>query len=116
VQPDEIPELIRAMDVVVHTSLREGLPRVAPQALLCGRPVVAFDCDGAREVVIDGETGWLVKPESVHELREAVERVLERPDRGRSMGARGRERFLRAFDRRTMVAELDRLYRRLLRM
>jgi len=114
VQSDEIPELIRAMDVVVHTSLREGLPRVAPQALLCGRPVVAFDCDGAREVVLNGETGYLVEAESVPGLRDAIARVLALPDRGRSMGERGRERFVKPFDRRTMVAELDALYRRLL--
>ena len=52
VPPERIPELIAAMDIVVHASLREGLARVLPQALISGKPVVSYDVDGAREVVI----------------------------------------------------------------
>ena len=58
VPPSRIPELLSATDIVVHTSLREGLARVLPQALLTGRPVVSYDVDGAREVVRSGETGF----------------------------------------------------------
>src|SRR6266404_3758616 len=59
---ERIPEMIAVMDVVVHTSLREGLARVLPQALAMGKPCVSFDLDGAPEVVIPGETGFLVRP------------------------------------------------------
>ena len=55
--PSEIPRYIGAMDMLVHTSLREGLPRALPQALIAGKPVVSYDIDGAREVAISGETG-----------------------------------------------------------
>ena len=58
----EVPTIISAMDVLVHTSLREGLARVLPQALIAGRPAVSYDIDGAREVVITGQTGVLVTP------------------------------------------------------
>ena len=54
VPPSEIPALLGAMDIVVHTSLREGLARVLPQALIAGKPVISYDVDGAREVVIPG--------------------------------------------------------------
>ena len=54
VQPDEIPEMIAAMDIVVHASLREGLAKVLVQALAERKPVVSFDIDGAREVVRNG--------------------------------------------------------------
>ena len=57
VPPERIPALIGAMDIVVHASLREGLARVLPQALIAGKPVVSYDIDGAREVVITDETG-----------------------------------------------------------
>ena len=50
------------MDALVHLSLREGLPRALPQALAAGKPVVAYDCDGAQEVCLDNETGFLVPP------------------------------------------------------
>ncbi len=62
VPPERIPELIAAMDIVVHASLREGLARVLPQALIAGKPVVSYDVDGAREVVLPGETGYLLPP------------------------------------------------------
>jgi glycosyltransferase involved in cell wall biosynthesis len=55
-----LPRLIGIMDIVVHLSRREGLPRVLPHALAAGRPIVAYDCDGAREVCFDNETGFLV--------------------------------------------------------
>ncbi len=59
---ERIPEMISAMDIVVHTSLREGLARVLPQSLAMGKPCVSFDIDGAPEVVINDNTGYLVEP------------------------------------------------------
>jgi glycosyltransferase involved in cell wall biosynthesis len=111
VPPEAVPELIASMDVLVHPSLWEGLPRAAVQALLVGRPVVAFDCDGAREVVIDGVTGRLVPPKSVEGLRSAIEELLARPDRGRSLGLAGRERVRSQFDWRLNAEKLASLYR-----
>ena len=61
VPPDRMPELLAGVDAVIHPSLREGLARVLPQALLVGRPVISYDLDGAREVVLP-ETGILLQP------------------------------------------------------
>jgi glycosyltransferase involved in cell wall biosynthesis len=58
--PEEMPGALWAADAVVHAGLREGLARVLPQAGLCERPVVAYDIGGAREVVRDGENGFLL--------------------------------------------------------
>lgn len=115
VPPEDVPNLIASMDVLVHPSLWEGLPRAAVQALLVGRPVVAFDCDGAREVVIDGVTGRLVPPKSLEGLRNAIEEILTRPDRGRSMGAEGRRRCSEQFDWRRCAEHLDTIYQSVLR-
>ncbi|MBN8247101.1 MAG: glycosyltransferase, partial [Verrucomicrobia bacterium] len=60
VPPAEIPGQVALMDCLVHLSRREGLPRALPQALAGGRPVVAFDCDGAGEVCRENETGFLL--------------------------------------------------------
>jgi len=109
----EIPELISAMDLVVHTSLREGLARVLPQALLSGVPVVSYDVDGAREVVVDGETGWLVEPESVDGLSEAVCAVLDDLDAARAMAQVGRRICERRFGAQVMVEAIANEYRRL---
>jgi glycosyltransferase involved in cell wall biosynthesis len=114
VAPEEVPALVASMDVLVHPSLWEGLPRAPVEALLAGRPVVAFDCDGAREVVIDGVTGRLVRPMDAAGLRSALEALLSLPDRGRSWGEEGRRRFRDRFDWRAAGERLDALYRRLL--
>jgi glycosyltransferase involved in cell wall biosynthesis len=113
VPPEAVPDLIASMDVLVHPSLWEGLPRAAVQALLVGRPVVAFDCDGAREVVVDGVTGRLVPPKSVDGLSSAIRDILSRPDRGRSLGLAGRTRVLRQFDWQLAGEQLAALYGRL---
>jgi glycosyltransferase involved in cell wall biosynthesis len=114
VPPEAVPDLIASMDVLVHPSTWEGLPRAAVQALLVGRPVVAFDCDGAREVVIDGVTGRLVPPKSVEGLSSAIRDLLGRVDRGRSLGLAGRSRVLSQFDWRQSGARLSSLYFQLL--
>ena len=56
VAPAEIPKLAGIMDVLVHLSLREGLARALPMALAAGKPVIAYDCDGANEVCLENET------------------------------------------------------------
>ena len=114
IEPEEIPGAIKAMDVVVHASLREGLARVLPQALLSGKPVVSFDVDGAREVVINGRTGFLVKPESVAGLADAIIRTLGDLPAAQRMAAKGRELFTDRFRVETMVREIAALYRGLL--
>lgn len=110
VAPEEIPAMISAMDIVVHTSLREGLARVLPQALLCGKPVVSFDIDGAREVVLDGITGFLLRPESTDDLSTALLRLLESPSLCAKMGAEGRKRFKVQFDHNVMTQQTRNLY------
>lgn len=114
VPPEAVPDLIASMDVLVHPSLWEGLPRAAVEGLLVGRPVVAFDCDGAREVVTDGVTGRLVPPGSVEGLSAAIREILGRPDRGRSLGLAGRQRVLGTFDWRSAGSRLSALYASLL--
>ena len=62
VPPAEVPRYVGIMDALAHLSLREGLPRALPQALAAAKPVVAYDCDGAGEVCLEDETGFLVRP------------------------------------------------------
>ncbi len=104
----EIPDLLKAFDVFLLTSRWEGLPRVIPQALLAGVPVVATSADGTREIVDDGVDGFLAPPGDVPALAARVAGLLsgkERLDPGFK-----RERLLREFDRREMVCAQERLY------
>jgi glycosyltransferase involved in cell wall biosynthesis len=113
VPPDRIPALIGAMDVLVHASLREGLARALPQALIAGKPVVSYDVDGAREVVVSGETGYLLAPRSVEPLADALNRLAESGELRQRMGHAGRARFTDQFRHETMTSQLRGLYQRL---
>ena len=110
-----IPEMISPMDVVVHTSLREGLARVLPQSLAMGKPCVSFDIDGAPEVVIDGKTGYLVKAFDSETLADRVARLLEDEDLRREFGENGRRRVDPDFRAEKMVADISEVYRMLLK-
>lgn len=113
-RPERIPALVGAMDILVHTSLREGLARALPQALIAGKPVISFDIDGAREVVIDGETGFLLPPKSVEPLGDAISRLVA--DRGlrTRLGREGQLRFTDLFRHQTMTRQVRELYERVL--
>lgn len=111
VPPARIPELIGAMDVVVHTSLREGLARVLPQALIAGVPVVSYDVDGAAEVVLEGQTGFLVPPTSIKPLAEALIRLLDSPELRERFGRRGQDLVTDRFRAETMVRRIEEVYR-----
>jgi glycosyltransferase involved in cell wall biosynthesis len=114
VPPGRIPELIAAMDLVVHTSQWEGLARVLPQALIAGKPVVSYDVGGAREVVIPGETGFLLPRDSITELIQAVVTLAQQPELRGEYGARGRLRFTDQFRHEVMTARIREVYARVL--
>lgn len=114
VPPGQVAELIHAMDIVVHTSVWEGLARVLPQGLIAGKPVVSYDIDGAREVVIPGQTGYLVPPRTIQELSDAlcdlaVDGVLRK-----RLGQTGRERFTNQFRHQTMTEQIRNVYKTVL--
>lgn len=113
VDPREIPAWISAMDVVVHPSYREGLPRAVVQGMLEQKPVIAYDVDGAREVCQHERTGILVKAGDRTALRAAAQWMIDHPNERRVMGERGREVVRVDFDWRTMNTHLLELYRRL---
>jgi glycosyltransferase involved in cell wall biosynthesis len=110
---ERIPEIIGAMDVVVHTSLREGLPRVLPQALAMGKPCVSFDLDGAPEVVRPQETGLLVPAGEPLLLADAVVRLLQDPAARRRMGASGQRLVDPMFRAERMVEAIAGIYEEL---
>jgi glycosyltransferase involved in cell wall biosynthesis len=114
VPPEKIPAIISATDIIVHTSLREGLARVLPQAFLSGKPVISYDVDGAREVVFNGVTGYLLPPKSITELADAVVRLAENEPLRNSMGRAGRQYCTERFDHRLMTTEIRKIYTKIL--
>jgi len=68
----DVPLLLAAMDICVLTSLWEGLPIFVLEALASGKPVVATDTGGIKEVVVDGKTGYILKPHDVAGIAEKI--------------------------------------------
>ena len=80
IPPDEIYKYISLMDVVVHLSLREGLPRTVVQALASSKPAVGFDLDGTPEVIVSEKTGYIIKPKDIEGVTNAVLKLLANPE------------------------------------
>jgi glycosyltransferase involved in cell wall biosynthesis len=92
VAPEAVRSLMAAASVVVVPSRNEGFSLVALEAAQAGRPVVATRVGGIPEVVTDGETGLLVRPEAPEALAAAILRLVDAPERAEAMGARARRR------------------------
>jgi glycosyltransferase involved in cell wall biosynthesis len=114
VPPERIPFHLSSMDMLVHTSLREGLARTLPQALIAGKPVISYDVDGAREVAIAGETGFLLPPKSIDELAQAILELATDSQMRHRLGQGGAQRFTEQFRHQNMTQRIRDLYLRLL--
>ncbi|MFZ2145710.1 MAG: glycosyltransferase family 4 protein [Sedimentisphaerales bacterium] len=112
--PGEIPLAIQSSDILVHCSLREGLARTLPQAMLCGKPTVSFDVDGAREVVNEN-TGRLIEPKNVEQLTKACAELIENENLRKKIGENGRELVKEKFAPETMVDTIEAVYENLLK-
>lgn len=114
IPPSDVGRHLAQMDVLVHLSRREGLPRALPQAMAVGKPVVAFDVDGAREVCIDGRTGFLLRVGDTVGLTARLAELAGDQALCRQFGEEGRRLVERQFSVETMVDQLHELYRGLL--
>jgi glycosyltransferase involved in cell wall biosynthesis len=115
VPPLAVPALMQAMDVVVHTSVREGLARVIPQAAAVGKPVVAFALDGTPEAIQDGVSGFCARPYDTADVAARVLEILPDADRRRRMGEAGRAFAAANFPVGVMVGRINAVYGELVR-
>jgi glycosyltransferase involved in cell wall biosynthesis len=114
VPPESIPKYLSTMDMLVHTSLREGLARTLPQALISGKPVISYDVDGAREVCINDETGILLPPKSIDPLAKAISRLAASSELREKWGRAGRAKFTEQFRHTVMTSRVREVYKRFL--
>lgn len=109
----DVLRLMQAADVFVSASAFEGSPNAVLEAMRCARPVVATNIPGTRDVVVHGETGYLVTPDSPIAIARALFRLFEHPDEARRMGRAGRQRVQQEFSIGQMVERYADLYERL---
>lgn len=112
----DMPAAYLAADIVVSASIEpEAFGRIPPEAAAMGRPVIATDHGGARETVRNAESGLLVKPNSAHDLADAIGDLLSRtPEALAAMGAKGRAHIVSNYTVDRMCLDTLHLYSKVL--
>lgn len=100
----DVADLLGAMDIFCLPSYREGMPRSIIEAMMMELPVVATNIRGSREEVVPEETGLLVPTHNSAALAEALGQLMADPDLAHRMGKSGRQRALKLYDERRVVA------------
>ncbi|MHB8073891.1 glycosyltransferase [Desulfosporosinus fructosivorans] len=111
----DVADLYRSVDVVVVPSRQESFGVTAVEGSACARPVIASRVGGLTEVIVEGETGLIVPPESISELGKAMEHLIKDPALRDRMGQKGRAHVLRHYDWQKNVTQMELVYERVLR-
>jgi glycosyltransferase involved in cell wall biosynthesis len=109
-QRQDVPDLLRAMDIFVLPSYSEGVSLALLEAMAAGLPVIATAVGGLPEVVTDGETGWLIPPRDPAALAGALTRLLADPALARQLGAKAREQVREHYSLDRLGREINEIY------
>jgi len=107
---DKMPEIYHKTSISVLPSYMEGLPTTCIESLSCGVPVVATDVGDTREVVIDGETGYLVKPGDAETMASRIVELLEDDSLRKRMGREGRKHIEENFSYDAIIGKIYKIY------
>jgi glycosyltransferase involved in cell wall biosynthesis len=110
----DVPRLLSVMDVFLLTSLWEGLPRVLPEAMLMGVPVVASAVDGSVEIIQNDVTGYICAPGDPHAHAECCIELLTNPVKRIRIAGTAAKFAAQYFNLSQMVTQIDQLYTQLL--
>jgi starch synthase (maltosyl-transferring) len=107
---DDVPALMRAADLLVHASHWEGMPNVVLEAMAAGLPIVATAVEGVDELVVPGETGWIVPVRDPDAMALAIREAAADRDAAGRMGRAGRARASDEFSTARMVGRYESLW------
>lgn len=115
--PEDMPGVYAAFDIVVHASTYpEPFGLVILEAMATGKPVVAANQGGPKEICVNQETALLVLPGVPEKLAEAILKLIQNPELARTMGKEGRKRVEQFYDQRLCVKSIESIYKELLSM
>jgi glycosyltransferase involved in cell wall biosynthesis len=109
---EDVPELVRALDILLLPSLEEPFGRALIEAMALAVPVISTDVGGPPEIIEHGREGYLVSPHEPTAWAQAIGRIAESPDRAREMGLAGRRRVQEAFTAEHHAARMLDVYER----
>jgi glycosyltransferase involved in cell wall biosynthesis len=112
----DIKEILASIDICILPSLLEGLPMILLEAMAMGKPIVATDIDGIKEVLADGEAGLLVPPRNMEALSDAIITLLGNEGKSYQMGMAARKIVKEEFGVDVMVQKVEKVYDDMLRL
>lgn len=107
---EEVARLLPTMDVYLSSSAAEGLANSLVEAAACGLPIVAFECEGAKEIIEDGVTGYVVAFGDVAKAADCIENLVD-PNLRRQMGKNARLRVTSLFEEDSCTNKMVEFYR-----
>ncbi len=113
---NDIPELLSVIDIFVLPSLWEGMPNVVLEAMSAGKPVIATDTGGSKDIIDNGINGVLVEPGNSEALAEAILKLLEDPVQRQRLGESAREKIKERFPIDKMVSKTEQVYNKFLNL
>ena len=114
VAPNEVARYVGIMDCLAHLSYREALSRALPQALAAGKPVIAYDFDGADEICLENETGFLIRTGDIETAGQKLLQLASDSALRKKFGERGQQFVKENFSVEKMVADQYSVYQKLL--
>jgi glycosyltransferase involved in cell wall biosynthesis len=106
----DIPGLIASFDIFALSSIAEGMPIVLLEAMVRSLPTVATTVGANPDVIRDGESGLLVQPKAIHELRQALETLVGSESLRQRIGVAARQRIVDEFSVGRMCKDYEVLY------
>ena len=110
----DVREWVRSFDVLLLTSICEAFPVSLLEAMACGKPVIATNVGAIPEMIVPGQTGFLIQPRDHAGVADAICNLLRDPAAARAMGRRGRRHVENHFSLDSMVRGYEDLFLRLL--
>jgi glycosyltransferase involved in cell wall biosynthesis len=111
---NDIPHVLKSANVLVHASLWEGMPNSVLEAMAAGIAVIGTSVEGTEDLVVPGQTGWLVPPHDAVTLARVLLEAAESPERLKRYGQAGQQRAEHQFSLETTVAAYEHLWARVL--
>ncbi|MBL7129825.1 MAG: glycosyltransferase [Candidatus Omnitrophica bacterium] len=106
-----IEDVMSQIDIFVQPSLSEGMSLALLEAAAYGKPIVATDVGGSRELIIDGETGFLIPPKNPEALAEAISKLIDNPQKRTDFSNKVIKRFKAIYSLEKVFPQIERLYR-----
>lgn len=114
---NDMPDIIRSSSIFcLPTYYGEGVPKVLIEAAASGRPIVATDIAGCREIVRDGENGIMVREKNVPDLVSAIQKLINNPDLRKKMSEKGRKLAMEYFSSDKVISDTISVYQDLLKV